>query len=124
MVAAPYAPSCCEAYFKSLTHSPYLLYLDDLLLFSKGVDENVEKLEVVFKLLQRYGLKLKPSKCHILQSQVKYLGFVVSKGGISTDPEKIRAVRKWPIPCTVKELRAFVAFCSSYRRFFEGFGIL
>ena len=98
-----------------------LVYLDDLLLFSKSVGDHVEKLEVVFKLLKKYGLKLKPSKCHILQPQVKYLGFVVSKEGISTDPEKIRAVREWPIPHTVKDIRAFVAFCSFYRRFIEGF---
>lgn len=98
-----------------------LVYLDDLLLFSKSVDEHVERLEVVFRLLKKYGLKLKPSKCHILQPQVKYLGFVLSKEGISTDPEKISAVKEWPVPRTVKDVRAFVAFCSFYRRFIEGF---
>ena len=55
-----------------------LVYLDDLLLFSKSAGEHGERLEVVFKLLRKYGLKLKLSKCHILQPQVKYLGFVVS----------------------------------------------
>lgn len=98
-----------------------LVYLDDLLLFSKTVGEHLEKLETVLELLRKHGLKLKPSKCHILKPEVKYLGFVVSKKGISTDPEKIKAVMEWPRPSTVKEVRAFVAFCSFYRRFIEGF---
>ena len=101
-----------------------LVYLDDLLLFSKNVGEHVEKLETVLELLRKHGLKLKPSKCHILKPEVKYLGFVVSRKGISTDPEKISAVTEWPKPCTVKDVRAFVAFCSFYRRFIEGFAKL
>ena len=101
-----------------------LVYLDDLLLFSKSLDEHFDKLELVFELLRKHGLKLKPSKCHILQPEVKYLGFIVSKEGISTDPEKIKAVKEWPTPCTVKDVRAFVAFCSFYRRFVEGFAKL
>ena len=98
-----------------------LVYLDDLLIFSKDVEEHFDRLQVVFELLRKHGLKLKPSKCHLLKSQVKYLGYIISKEGVSTDPEKIEAVQEWPTPQTVREVRAFVAFCSFYRRFIEGF---
>lgn len=98
-----------------------LVYLDDLLVFAQSVDEHLDRLEGMLKLLREHWLKLKPSKCHILEPQVRYLGFVISQEGIKTDPEKIRAVQEWPTPCTVKEVRRFVAFCSFYRRFVENF---
>ena len=98
-----------------------LVYLDDLLVFARSVDEHLDRLEGMLKLLRKYGLKLKPSKCHILKPQVRYLGFIISKEGINTDPEKIRAVQEWPVPRTVREVRAFVAFCSFYRRFVKNF---
>lgn len=60
-------------------------------------------------------------KCHFLQPEVKFLGHVVSAQGVSTDPEKVDAVRQWPVPNTLKELRSFLGFCSYYRRFIEGF---
>lgn len=97
-----------------------LVYLDDLV-FARSVDEHLDRLEGMLRLLRKHGLKLKPSKCHILKPQVRYLGFVISKEGITTDPEKIRAVQEWPTPCTVKEVRGFVAFCSFYRRFVKNF---
>ncbi len=75
-----------------------LVYLDDLLIFSRNVEEHFDRLQVVFELLRKYGLKLKPSKCHLLKSQVKYLGYIMSKKGVSTDPEKIKAVQEWPNP--------------------------
>lgn len=65
-----------------------LVYLDDLLVYSRCVGEHLDRLEVMLELLRKHGLRLKPSKCHILKPQVKYLVFVVSKEGISTDPEK------------------------------------
>ncbi len=98
-----------------------LVYLDDLLIFSRNVEEHFDRLQVVFELLRKYGLKLKPFKCHLLKSQVKYLGYIMSKEGVSTDPEKIKAVQEWSTSHTVREVRAFVAFCSFYRRFIEGF---
>lgn len=57
----------------------------------------------------------------MLKPKVKYLGFVISQEGICTDPDKVKAVQDWPVPKTVKEVRAFVAFCSFYRRFMPGF---
>ncbi|XP_063845408.1 uncharacterized protein LOC135091586 [Scylla paramamosain] len=110
-----------EYVFSDQVFVTLLVNLDDLLVFARSVDEHLDRLEGMLKLLRKHGLKLKPSKCHILKPQVRYLGFIISKGGINTDPEKIRAVQEWPVPRTVREVRAFVAFCSFYRRFVKKF---
>ncbi|XP_049331323.1 retrovirus-related Pol polyprotein from transposon opus [Astyanax mexicanus] len=98
-----------------------LLYLDDIVIFSSTFDLHLQRLEVVLKRLQQNNLKLKLSKCHFFQSQVKYLGHVISSAGVATDPEKIKAVSEWERPQTVTQLRSFLGFASYYRRFVEGF---
>ena len=62
-------------------------------------------------------MKLRSDKCHLF----KFLGHVVSKAGIATDPEKLRAVDEWPRPRDIKGLRAFLGFCSYYRTFVPDF---
>ena len=98
-----------------------LVYLDDVIVFSSTMNEHFDRLRVVLSRLKGAGLKLKPSKCHLLQKHVAFLGHIVSEGGVSTDPEKIRAVTEWPVPTHLREVRAFVGLCSYYRRFVEGF---
>ena len=75
--------------FGDMNFDSVLLYLDDIIVFSATVEEHVTRLSKVFSRLREHGLKLKPSKCHLLWSSVKYLGHVVSADGISTDPDKI-----------------------------------
>ncbi|KAL7851957.1 hypothetical protein SRHO_G00177420 [Serrasalmus rhombeus] len=98
-----------------------LLYLDDIVIFSSTFDLHLQRLETVLKRLQQNNLKLKLAKCHFFQSQVKYLGHVISSAGVATDPEKIKAVSEWERPRTVTQLRSFLGFASYYRRFVEGF---
>ena len=69
-------------------------------------------------------LKLKATKCEFFKSQVVYLGHVVSEAGIQADPTKIEAVRNWPVPKTVKEVRQFLGFTGYYRRFVKGFAAI
>ena len=66
-------------------------------------------------------MKLKPSKCKLLREEVSFLGHVVSKNGIATDPEKIRQILEWPVPQNLKEVRGFLGLTGYYRRFAEGF---
>ncbi|CAI5643241.1 unnamed protein product [Oreochromis niloticus] len=101
-----------------------LLYLDDVIVFSSTVEEHVSRLDVVLGRLQQEGLKAKLEKCSFFQSEVSYLGHVVSRDGVSTDPNKIEAVSKWPRPNHVSELHSFLGFASYYRRFVEGFAKL
>ena len=101
-----------------------LVYLDDIIIFSKTVEEHLSRLQEVFQRLRDAGLKLKPSKCKLLQTSVKYLGHVVSNQGVETDPEKTQAVTMWPTPCNIKELRQFLGFASYYRRFVKNFALV
>lgn len=110
-----------QATMSDLVFQIVLVYLDDLLVFSQTFQEHLERLETILKRLKNTGLKVKVEKCHLLQSEVKFLGHRVSAEGIGTDPEKISAVKTWPTPSTVKELRSFLGFCSYYRRFIEKF---
>ena len=81
----------------------------------------IERLEAVFSKLAEHGLKLKPSKCELFMDSVIYLGHVISKDGIHTDPEKLSAIKTWPVPKKVKEMRQFLGFAGYYRRFIRNY---
>jgi transposase InsO family protein len=98
-----------------------LVYLDDIILFSKTVREHLDRLELLLQKLRSANLKLKPSKCKLLRTQVEFLGHIVSAEGIGTDPRKIEAVLDWPIPSNLTEVRSFLGLCSYYRRFVKSF---
>ena len=98
-----------------------LVYLDDVILFSKTVDEHFERLIRILSRLLSAGLKLKPEKCSLMKRSVSFLGHIVSGAGIATDPDKTKAVSEWPVPTSVKELRSFLGLAGYYRRFVQGF---
>ncbi|XP_063780792.1 uncharacterized protein LOC134928708 [Pseudophryne corroboree] len=94
-----------------------LVYLDDIIVFGNTLEEHNERLLKVLDRLQARGLKLSVEKCQLCQSVVKYLGHIVSRQGISTDPDKVTAVVNWPRPNSLKDLRSFLGFCGYYRKF-------
>ena len=98
-----------------------LAYLDDIILFSKDLDSHLERLQCLLSKLREANLKLKPSKCHLLQKRVDFLGYTVSREGVGTDPEKVSAIRDWPTPTNLRQSRAFVGLCQYYRRFVPKF---
>ena len=98
-----------------------IVYLDDVIVFSSTPEEHLERLEAVFKKLSEAGLKLKPSKCKFFQSSLTYLGHLISEEGIATDPSKIQAVKEWPVPESVSQVKSFLGFVGYYRRFIKGF---
>ena len=98
-----------------------IIYLDDIIIFSKNPDEHITRLKGVFEKLARAGLKLKPSKCEFFKAKLKYLGHIVSQEGIATDPIKIEAILKWPQPKTVTDVRSFTGFTNYYRKFIKGY---
>ena len=101
-----------------------LIYLDDIIIFSSTFEEHVERLQAVFERLAEHNLKLKPSKCELFKERVSYLGHVVSEKGIHTDPTKIEAVKTWPVPKNVKDVRRFLGFTGYYRKFIQGFAAI
>ena len=101
-----------------------LLYLDDVVVFSTDFDSHLQRLGVVLERLRSAQLKLKPSKCSLLQKEVKYLGHVVSQYGVATDPDKTAAIREWKVPKCQTELRTFLGFVGYYRRFCPEFATI
>ena len=75
-----------------------IIYLDDIIVYSKTPEEHIKCLQGVFKKLSEARLKLKPSQCEFFKEKIAYLGHIVSKEGIETDPKKIVAVKLWPQP--------------------------
>ena len=100
-----------------LTFEICLVYLDDIILFSSTPEQHLERLRTVLYRISKCGMKLKASKCVLMQKSVHFLGHVVSNEGIETDPEKIRLIVQWPKPSNLGELRSFLGLAGYYRRY-------
>ena len=93
-----------------------IIYLDDVII-SRTPEEHVQRLRSVLQKLRAAGLKLKPSKCEFFKDRISYLGHIVSKDGVETDPKKIQVIVDWPVPKTVYDVRSFLGFSNYYRKF-------
>jgi len=107
-----------------MTYDICLVYLDDILVFLKTFEEHCDWLSTIFNRLERYTLKLKPTKCHLFQRKVKFLGHVVSGAGIECDPDKVAAIATWPTPTNISEVQTFCGLASYYRTFVQDFAKL
>ena len=87
-----------------LLYNGVLIYIDDILIYSKDFADHKEKVDQVISKLRQHGLKLRLNKCQFLRQEVRYLGHVVSSEGVKTNPEKIRAISEWQIPETEDDL--------------------
>lgn len=84
----------------------------------------MKHLQVVFAILRTHKLVAKESKCVFGDDKVEYLGHVISKAGVATEPEKLQAIKKWPLPQNIKQLRGFLGLTGYYRKFIKGYGII
>lgn len=101
-----------------------LVYLDDLIVFGRTLEEHKERLLKVLNRRAEQCLKLSIDKCQICQPQVKYIGHIVSAAGVATDPDKIRAVAQWEPPTNLKSLQSFLGFCGYYRKFIANYSAI
>eukprot|EP00873_Tetraselmis_striata_P015419 jgi/Tetstr1/435683/TSEL_024582.t1 len=109
--------------------SPYLgkfcvVYLDDVLIYSKTAEEHLEHIRLVLRELQRHHLHIKLSKCSFGRTSVEFLGHIVEAGQIKMDPRKVEAVQQWPVPKTVKDVRGFLGLAGYYRKFIHNFAAI
>ncbi|KAL4023208.1 hypothetical protein IC575_016959 [Cucumis melo] len=107
--------------FREFLDTFVIVFIDDILIYSKTEAEHEEHLRMVLQTLRDNNLYAKFSKCEFWLKQVSFLGHVVSKAGVSVDPAKIEAVTGWTRPSTVSEVRSFLGLAGYYRRFVENF---
>ena len=96
-------------------------YIDDILVFSDTLDDHLNHLRLVLERLKEVNLKLKPTKCRFARKEVEYLGHVLTPDGLKPNPTLVSAVREFPVPTCLKELRRFLGLASYYRRFIPRF---
>ena len=122
------APACfmraMHLVLKGLCWSDCLVYLDDIIVFGRTLQEHRERLSLVLSRLSEAGLKINPKKCKLLSERVIVLGHVVTRDGISTDPEKVRVIKEWPVPEDESQLKAFLGTASYYRQFVPNYAAI
>src|SRR5580765_777218 len=119
------APAVFMDYMNRIFH-PFLdrfvvVFIDDMLVYSKNEEEHREHLRQVLQILRAKKLYANAAKCEFWLEEVKFLGHVISREGIAVDPSKVEAVMAWERPKTVTEIRSFLGLAGYYRRFIEGF---
>ncbi|RLN25665.1 uncharacterized protein C2845_PM07G31520 [Panicum miliaceum] len=101
-----------------------LVFLDDILIFSPSLQAHEEHVQQVFEVLRNHKFFLKPSKCSFAQHSLEYLGHIISRDGVATDPAKTKAMLQWPRPASITEVRGFLGLTGYYRKFVRNYGVL
>uniref|UniRef100_A0A2N9FHU8 RNA-directed DNA polymerase n=1 Tax=Fagus sylvatica TaxID=28930 RepID=A0A2N9FHU8_FAGSY len=101
-----------------------VVYFDDILVYSKSLDEHIDHLHCVLTVLRKEKLYANLKKCSFYLDKVVFLGFVVGAKGIAVDEEKVKAIKEWPTPKSITEVRSFHGLASFYWRFVKDFSTL
>ena len=107
--------------FRDVLDIYVIVYLDDILIFSRNMDKHREHVREVLRRLRKFELFAKHDKCQFHTDQVEFLGYIIDSKGVSMDPGKVKAVATWPEPKSVKETQSFLGFANFYRRCIGGF---
>jgi hypothetical protein len=101
-----------------------VIYLDDIIVFSRNEKEHEKHLRQVFDIIRANKLYIKPEKCEFFVNKISFLGHIISDKGIEMDPEKVKAIVEWPPLENPKEAERFIGLANYYRRFVEGFSAI
>jgi hypothetical protein len=107
--------------FRDYLDKFFIVFLDDILVYSKLEEEHEQHLRMVLQVLREHQLYAKLRKCLFYQRKIHYLGHIISEEGIIVDPKKVEAIREWSVPRKVVEVRSFMGLAGYYRRFIAGF---
>ena len=110
--------------FKDLLDSCVVIYLDDILIYSRDEEQHLKDLEQVLKRLHEHQLYAKLSKCDFFKTEVGFLGHVVGQDGIKVDPDKVKTVQDWPALSSVKDVQSFLGLVNYYRRFIPSYALV
>ena len=97
------------------------VYIDDVLIYSRTMEDHLAHLRAVLGRLQEAGLKLKPAKCRFMCKEVEFLGHCITPMGLKTTPQLVTAILEFRRPTNARQTRQFLGLCSFYRRFIESF---
>ena len=122
------APSTFQAAMNAIFR-PYLrkfvlVFFDDILIYSRSMEEHLLQLELVLGVLEQHHFFIKMSKCDFVQGELEYLGHIISGNGVKVDARKIEAMVDWPLPNDVSALRGFLGLTGYYRRFVKNYGLI
>ena len=101
-----------------------VVYFDDILVYSKSLDDHITHVRNVLTTLRNECLYVNLKKCSFCMEKVNFLGFVVSSNGVEVDEEKVKAIKEWPTPKNVSEVRSFHGLASFYHRFIKNFSTI
>jgi hypothetical protein len=119
--APPTFQATMNQIFRKVLNKFVVVYLDDILIYSKTKKEHLEHIQQVLLILREAGLYAKPSKCVFGVSEVEFCGHMVGNGKVRMLQDKIQAITDWPQPTTVHHARQFLGLCSYYRRYIKNF---
>ena len=98
-----------------------IVYLDDILVFSRSTEEYFQHLDLIMERLRQAELYANPKKCQFFQTQLEFLGFIIDTNGIRMDADRVKTISDWPHLKTYRDIQLFLGFCNFYRRFIFGF---
>ncbi len=122
------APSVFQRYmnhiFYDLLDMFVVIYIDDILVFSRTKEEHIQHVKEVLKRLELYKLQAKLSKSFFNQTKIEFLGFILSESGISLAQDKLKVIKDWPIPKNLVELQSFLGFANFYRQSIRDYSLI